>query len=471
MERLEEEICHLLAQNSRYVDPDWLFDSMAVAGSFRSSFNDDHHHIVDDAAAASEISSSGEEDAARDEDKDVFPMKTLACSREWLRMREAKAVAPPPKRLRLSIKCHRLSLPPPIPKDLADIPATSAIDHLSGGSSRKKFLAASSQHGPSPSPSTTRGELVDNAGDVCCTVDKFVATSPLSSDGFGTGSLAAEEICLYVDVLPQLQISDPQKLLLLVLFQAQEIFQSFFSSANSELLEYEPNAPSDAKQLDDVNNIAAMAPITNPKDPIPKAMSELLSLLGTVDNCQYDASYHADNEPMVQSNTAAWALITLVQEQQLTTPEVIEISDEERADNGTARVNIDIDDLGGGNGSEQLDDDDFHAPSTNADFAAFVIPAGSFKDMDSKPDQVSTQRPRDGEADVVTCPICMEAWTSIGRHLLISMWSIVWKIMHQAWLRQAGKEQGKCPQCNCRARVEDLRMVYVPRIAVIDGEG
>jgi hypothetical protein len=66
--------------------------------------------------------------------------------------------------------------------------------------------------------------------------------------------------------------------------------------------------------------------------------------------CQYDASYHADNEPMVQSNTAAWALTTLVQEQQLTTPEVVEISNEERVDNGTAGVNTDIDDLGGGKG-------------------------------------------------------------------------------------------------------------------------
>ncbi|CAN5977022.1 unnamed protein product [Sphagnum jensenii] len=130
-----------------------------------------------------------------------------------------------------------------------------------------------------------------------------------------------------------------------------------------ELLEHEPNAPSDAEQLDDVNNIATMAPVTIPEDPIviPEAMSELLSLL--------------DNEPMVQSNTVAWALTTLVQEQQLIAPEVVEISNEERADNGTAGVNTDIDDLGGGNGSEQLDDDDFHAPSTNANFAAFAIPA------------------------------------------------------------------------------------------------
>ncbi|CAK9212592.1 unnamed protein product [Sphagnum troendelagicum] len=111
-------------------------------------------------------------------------------------MREAEVATPPPKRLRLSIKRHRSSLPPPIPKDPVDIPATSAIDHLSGGSSRRKFLAASSQHGPSPSPSTVRGEPVDNVGDVCRTVDKSVAASPLSSDGFAAGSLAAEEICL-----------------------------------------------------------------------------------------------------------------------------------------------------------------------------------------------------------------------------------------------------------------------------------
>jgi exocyst complex protein 7 len=74
MERLEEEFCHLLAHNSQYVDPNWLFDSMAVAGSFRSSFNDDHHHTVDDATAASKINSSKEEDAAGDEDEDVLPV-------------------------------------------------------------------------------------------------------------------------------------------------------------------------------------------------------------------------------------------------------------------------------------------------------------------------------------------------------------------------------------------------------------
>ncbi len=51
-----------------------------------------------------------------------------------------------------------------------------------------------------------------------------------------------------------------------------------------ELLEHEPNAPSDVEQLDDVNNIAAMAPVTILEDPVmnPGAMSELLSLLGGI---------------------------------------------------------------------------------------------------------------------------------------------------------------------------------------------
>jgi hypothetical protein len=60
-----------------------------------------------------------------------------------------------------------------------------------------------------------------------------------------------------------------------------------------ELLEHEPNAPSDAEQLDDVNNIAAMVPITIPEDPIviPEAMSELLNLLGTVDHASFRTTF------------------------------------------------------------------------------------------------------------------------------------------------------------------------------------
>jgi hypothetical protein len=60
-----------------------------------------------------------------------------------------------------------------------------------------------------------------------------------------------------------------------------------------ELLEHEPNALSDAEQLNDVNNIAAMALVTIPEDPIviPEAMSELLNLLGTVDNASFRTTF------------------------------------------------------------------------------------------------------------------------------------------------------------------------------------
>ncbi len=84
------------------MDPDWLFDSMAVAGLFRSSFNDDHHHTVDDATAASEISSNGEEDAVGDVDEEVFPVARprevvpttmdLISSRERKRERELSVI-------------------------------------------------------------------------------------------------------------------------------------------------------------------------------------------------------------------------------------------------------------------------------------------------------------------------------------------------------------------------------------------
>ncbi len=84
------------------MDPNWLFDSMAVARSFRSSFNDDHHHIVDDAAAASKISSSREEDVAGDEDENVLPVARpreivpttvdLISSRERERERELSVI-------------------------------------------------------------------------------------------------------------------------------------------------------------------------------------------------------------------------------------------------------------------------------------------------------------------------------------------------------------------------------------------
>ncbi|KAG0557278.1 hypothetical protein KC19_11G116300 [Ceratodon purpureus] len=86
----------------------------------------------------------------------------------------------------------------------------------------------------------------------------------------------------------------------------------------------------------------------------------------------------------------------------------------------------------------------------------------------SRPEQLGTQLDSEG----TTCPICMEPWTSTGNHRICSLacGHLFGKACIKRWLKMAGRKQGKCPQCNKRARVEDLRTLYVPRIAVMDEE-
>jgi exocyst complex protein 7 len=67
MGRLQEEFRHLLVKNSRSVEPESLFDSLA-AGSFQSSLEEGENDAVDDAEARE---SSGEEENA---DEDVLPV-------------------------------------------------------------------------------------------------------------------------------------------------------------------------------------------------------------------------------------------------------------------------------------------------------------------------------------------------------------------------------------------------------------
>ncbi|CAM6043002.1 unnamed protein product [Sphagnum compactum] len=71
MGRLQEEFRHLLVKNSRSVEPESLFDSLA-AGSFQSSLEEGENDAADDAQEDAEASeSSGEEDNA---DEDVLPV-------------------------------------------------------------------------------------------------------------------------------------------------------------------------------------------------------------------------------------------------------------------------------------------------------------------------------------------------------------------------------------------------------------
>ncbi len=71
MGRLQEEFRHLLVKNSRSVEPETLFDSLA-AGSFQSSLEEGENDAADDAQEDAEArESSGEEDNA---DEDVLPV-------------------------------------------------------------------------------------------------------------------------------------------------------------------------------------------------------------------------------------------------------------------------------------------------------------------------------------------------------------------------------------------------------------
>ncbi|KAL2652787.1 hypothetical protein R1flu_020915 [Riccia fluitans] len=75
--------------------------------------------------------------------------------------------------------------------------------------------------------------------------------------------------------------------------------------------------------------------------------------------------------------------------------------------------------------------------------------------------------------DGLSCPICMEPWTNTGEHRICSLacGHLFGKSCIKRWIKQGGRRIGKCPHCNKRAKLDDLRNIYVPHIAVTDGHG
>ncbi|CAM6094978.1 unnamed protein product [Calypogeia fissa] len=79
----------------------------------------------------------------------------------------------------------------------------------------------------------------------------------------------------------------------------------------------------------------------------------------------------------------------------------------------------------------------------------------------------------DGADDSVVCPICMEPWTNSGEHRICALacGHLFGQSCIKRWLRQAGRKVSKCPHCNKRAKLEDVRTLYVPRtLGVVDGD-
>ncbi|XP_061963342.1 uncharacterized protein LOC133687996 isoform X1 [Populus nigra] len=75
------------------------------------------------------------------------------------------------------------------------------------------------------------------------------------------------------------------------------------------------------------------------------------------------------------------------------------------------------------------------------------------------------------EFDGLFCPICMEAWTNEGDHHICCLpcGHLFGLSCIEKWLRQRGR-LAKCPQCNRKGTLKDVRKLFVPRIAVVDEE-
>lgn len=65
------------------------------------------------------------------------------------------------------------------------------------------------------------------------------------------------------------------------------------------------------------------------------------------------------------------------------------------------------------------------------------------------------------------CPICFEEWTSSGNHRLASLrcGHLFGQSCIDKWLKGQG---GKCPQCNAKAKRQDIRVLYAKCLKVVD---
>ncbi|KAI3716673.1 hypothetical protein L1987_67706 [Smallanthus sonchifolius] len=72
-----------------------------------------------------------------------------------------------------------------------------------------------------------------------------------------------------------------------------------------------------------------------------------------------------------------------------------------------------------------------------------------------------------GEIDV--CPICLEAWTSVGDHRICCLpcGHIYGMSCIKRWLLRR-QSSGKCPKCKSLCTLKDIRVLYATRLCVAD---
>ncbi|EOY07945.1 Transducin/WD40 repeat-like superfamily protein, putative isoform 2 [Theobroma cacao] len=76
-----------------------------------------------------------------------------------------------------------------------------------------------------------------------------------------------------------------------------------------------------------------------------------------------------------------------------------------------------------------------------------------------------------GDIEGLFCPICMEAWTTTGDHHVCCLpcgHIYGFSCIHK-WLQQRGTSR-KCPQCNRKCTLKDVRKLFASRVVAIDGE-
>ncbi|XP_041367491.1 E3 ubiquitin-protein ligase RFWD3-like [Gigantopelta aegis] len=73
----------------------------------------------------------------------------------------------------------------------------------------------------------------------------------------------------------------------------------------------------------------------------------------------------------------------------------------------------------------------------------------------------------DSEDDSDCCPICFDPWTTSGTHRLASLkcGHLFGQSCIEKWLKGQG---GKCPQCNSKAKRQDIRVLYTKSIKAVD---
>ncbi|XP_071446652.1 E3 ubiquitin-protein ligase RFWD3-like [Hetaerina americana] len=69
-----------------------------------------------------------------------------------------------------------------------------------------------------------------------------------------------------------------------------------------------------------------------------------------------------------------------------------------------------------------------------------------------------------------TCPICMDEWSNSGPHRLccLKCGHIYGESCIQRWLTSASVSSGRCPQCNTKARIRDIRPLFARSLRAID---